>query len=64
MLRKIIVRVALWAFFFAFLVWQGWSAFKLNTGLKTVLLNKLKTSLGEGCSIETLRVGLGTVQLS
>lgn len=64
MFRKIITRTILFLLVFAFLVWQGWNEFPLNNGLKNLVVSQLQARLGEACSIEKLRVGLGSVQLS
>ncbi len=64
MFRKIVARTILFVLVFAFLVWQGWNMFSVNNGLKNLIVSQLKARLGEACSIEKLRVGLGSVQLS
>lgn len=64
MFRKIFIRVTFFVIIFAFLIWQGWSFFNFSSGLKKILQAKLEESLGPGSSIENVRFGLGTVQLS
>ncbi|MCG8606183.1 hypothetical protein MJD09_14505, partial [bacterium] len=64
MIRKIVISGTLAILFLAFILFNGWNLFKLNSGVKKVLVTKLQNTVGEECSVEGLRIGLGSINLT
>ncbi len=63
MFKKVFVTATLSLIFVAFVAYNGWNLFKLNSSLKEVVVSKLQTAIGEECSVERLRLGLGSINL-
>lgn len=64
MFKKVFVTATLSVMFVAFVAYNGWNLFKLNSSLKKVVISKLQTAIGEECSVERLRLGFGSINLS
>ena len=63
MLRKIFLTILLLLILLIFIIHQGWNLFKVNDGLKKVMVSKIQSIIGENCTIDKLSVGLGSVNL-
>ncbi|MFQ5864313.1 MAG: translocation/assembly module TamB domain-containing protein [bacterium] len=63
MIRKAFLTAILSIVFLAVMVFYGWKLFKVNEGIKKFVISKLRSAIGEQCTIERLRFGLGTVDL-
>ncbi|MFQ6114067.1 MAG: hypothetical protein ACE5NG_08240, partial [bacterium] len=57
------MTATLWFVFVVLILFYGWKLFKVNDGIKKYVISKLKSTIGEQCSIERLSFGLGTVNL-
>ncbi|MFQ5769308.1 MAG: hypothetical protein ACE5HX_02145, partial [bacterium] len=64
MIRKVFITTTLSALFIVFILFNGWNLFKINAGIKKILISKLKTAFGEECSIDHFRLGLGSLNLA
>ncbi len=61
MVRKLLITPLLLLLFIAFVLYSGWNLFRINDGLQTLFLSRIQSTLGEGFSVEKMRLGLGTV---
>lgn len=63
MIRKILLTLTVLLLLTALTAYHGWQWFKLNTGLKNLLLTKVHAVVGDDWHIEKMSFGFGTVSL-
>ncbi len=63
MLRRLILTPFVLILFIVFVLYNGWNLFKINDGLKDLILSRLRTVVGDDCSVDRLRLGFGSVNL-
>ena len=63
MLRKLLLTPFVLVLFIAFVLYNGWNLFHINSGVHDLVLSKLKAIVGEDCHVDRLWLGFGSVNM-
>jgi len=61
MLRKLLLTPFVLILFIAFVLYNGWNLFHINSGVHDLVLSRLRAIVGEDCHVDRLWLGFGSV---